>query len=212
MQADLVAVIPPRGAFTFPAPYNTTGIRLTSAEDCGGRDCVKAVGYSYWSNINNHAGQRHDADLPGDGPTLRRRRSLAVQREQADPRDPEPRPAASRPTAPIPGAAAKAGTSATPGPYSLYMNYGPTVHALRRPGADASRRSSTSRSPSAPTVTSGSCIPAPTTASIPARFVTRRHTRCSAASPIGEDQRSGTSRRASANSTSARSTRAGAGW
>lgn len=45
------------GPFTFPAPYNTDGVRLTSAADCvGGQDCLWPVGYSYWRNINNHAG------------------------------------------------------------------------------------------------------------------------------------------------------------
>src|SRR5262245_8445363 len=43
-----------RGAFRFPPPYNTQGIRLTNASDCGGQDCVDYVGYSYWRNINNH--------------------------------------------------------------------------------------------------------------------------------------------------------------
>jgi len=55
--ADLQAWLPARGAFTFPAPYNTSGARLTNANDCGGADCVDAVGYSYWRNMNNHAGQ-----------------------------------------------------------------------------------------------------------------------------------------------------------
>jgi Bacterial Ig domain len=45
-----------RGAFTFPAPYNTTGYRLTTPADCGGTDCVTPVGYSYWANMNNSAG------------------------------------------------------------------------------------------------------------------------------------------------------------
>jgi len=36
-----------RGAFRFPASYHTQGIRLTSASDCGGQDCVDYVGYSY---------------------------------------------------------------------------------------------------------------------------------------------------------------------
>ena len=50
-----------RGVFTFPAPYNTTGIRLTNDSDCaGGQDCLWYAGYSYWRNINNHAGS---ADL-----------------------------------------------------------------------------------------------------------------------------------------------------
>jgi len=44
------------GAFTFPAPYNTTGIRLTNDSDCSdGADCIWYAGYSYWRNINNHA-------------------------------------------------------------------------------------------------------------------------------------------------------------
>lgn len=49
--------VPQRGAFTFPAPYNTRGVRLTNGTDCGGKDCVNAIGYSYWRNINNHIGQ-----------------------------------------------------------------------------------------------------------------------------------------------------------
>src|SRR5437867_3495596 len=40
--------LPSRGSFAFPAPYNTTGIRLTNSSDCGGADCVDYVGYSYW--------------------------------------------------------------------------------------------------------------------------------------------------------------------
>ena len=63
MESDLSTVVrqpyypttlPARGEFTFPAPYNTKGIRLTSAADCaGGTDCVDYIGYSYWRNINN---------------------------------------------------------------------------------------------------------------------------------------------------------------
>jgi hypothetical protein len=46
-----------KGAFTFPAPYNTQGVRLTNASDCaGGSDCLWYVGYSYWRNMNNHVG------------------------------------------------------------------------------------------------------------------------------------------------------------
>lgn len=48
--------MPSRGAFTFPAPYNTQGIRITNASDCNGGDCVEHTGYSYWKNINNHVG------------------------------------------------------------------------------------------------------------------------------------------------------------
>src|SRR5689334_5865902 len=52
--AQIQGFLPARGAFTFPAPYNTRGVRLTNAGDCGGGDCVYSVGYSYWRNINNH--------------------------------------------------------------------------------------------------------------------------------------------------------------
>ena len=51
---QIEAFLPQRGRFTFPAPYNTTGIRLTNSSDCGGTDCVNPVGYSYWRNMNNH--------------------------------------------------------------------------------------------------------------------------------------------------------------
>jgi len=54
--AVLQALLPVRGPFTFPPPYNTAGVRITNATDCGGADCVDAVGYSYWRNINNHVG------------------------------------------------------------------------------------------------------------------------------------------------------------
>jgi hypothetical protein len=62
-----------RGRFTFPAPYNTEAVRLTDASDCGGGDCVQPVGYSYWSNINNHTGSDTMLiflGLKGQGPTL----------------------------------------------------------------------------------------------------------------------------------------------
>jgi hypothetical protein len=69
-----------KGRFTFPAPYNTTGVRLTNASDCvGGRDCVGYAGYSYWSNMNSHAGSADiyiflgtDRNNGGVGPILLR--------------------------------------------------------------------------------------------------------------------------------------------
>jgi hypothetical protein len=74
---DLQALLPDRGKFTFPAPYDTTGIRLTNAGDCGGTDCVDYVGYSYWANMNNHVGSDImyiflglDESDGGTGPTL----------------------------------------------------------------------------------------------------------------------------------------------
>ena len=69
--------LPARGPFTFPAPYNTIGVRLTNAGDCGGADCVNYVGYSYWRNTNNHVGSDTmlifltlDRARGGGGPTL----------------------------------------------------------------------------------------------------------------------------------------------
>lgn len=48
------------GAFVFPAPYHTGGVRLTRASDCAeGQDCLWYAGYSYWRNINNHVGSTH---------------------------------------------------------------------------------------------------------------------------------------------------------
>lgn len=66
-----------RGKFTFPAPYNTQGVRITIPSDCGGADCVNYVEYAYWKNINNH--QNSDTmyivlglnrSKGGSGPTL----------------------------------------------------------------------------------------------------------------------------------------------
>jgi hypothetical protein len=69
--------LPSRGPFTFPAPYSTTGVRLTNADDCGGADCVNYIGYSYWRNTNNHVGSDTmliflslDRQRGGKGPTL----------------------------------------------------------------------------------------------------------------------------------------------
>ena len=67
-----------RGAFTFPPPYNTKAVRLTNATDCAdGQDCLWYIGYSYWRNINNHAGSNEmlillgmDRNLGGAGPSV----------------------------------------------------------------------------------------------------------------------------------------------
>jgi hypothetical protein len=74
---EIQAFVPQRGRFTFPSPYETTGIRLTNASDCGGGDCVNYVGYAYWRNINNHSGSDTmliflglDRQRGGGGPTL----------------------------------------------------------------------------------------------------------------------------------------------
>jgi hypothetical protein len=58
-RADLERFVPERGAFAFPEPWSSRGVRLTTAADCGGSDCVSPAGYSYWRNINNHANDDH---------------------------------------------------------------------------------------------------------------------------------------------------------
>src|SRR5712692_4648572 len=71
--SQIQGFLPPRGTFAFPAPYNTEGIRLTNASDCGGRDCVVPIASSYGRNINNHRGRDTVLvflGLRGVGPTL----------------------------------------------------------------------------------------------------------------------------------------------
>ena len=70
-------VLPDRGAFQFPAPYGTVGIRITNAADTGGGDALWDVGYSYWANMNAHRGQAEvliflgvDRQRGGAGPSL----------------------------------------------------------------------------------------------------------------------------------------------
>jgi hypothetical protein len=79
VRPKVAVLLPARGPFTFPAPYETTGVRLTNAADCGGagKDCVNDVGYSYWRNSNNHVGANTmlivvtlDRARGGNGPTL----------------------------------------------------------------------------------------------------------------------------------------------
>jgi hypothetical protein len=77
VRARIIPRLPARGPFTFPQPYNTTGVRLTNADDCGGADCVNYIGYSYWRNTNNHVGSDTmliflslDRQRGGGGPTL----------------------------------------------------------------------------------------------------------------------------------------------
>ena len=76
-RAEIQAFLPSRGPFKFPSPYSTQGVRLTNASDCGNADCVQPVGYSYWSNINNHTGSDTmlifvglDRRKGGPGPSL----------------------------------------------------------------------------------------------------------------------------------------------
>jgi hypothetical protein len=77
-RAQIESFVPSgRGKFKFPPPYNTEGIRITVPSDCGGANCLFPVGYSYWSNINNHVGSDRmliflglDRKRGGTGPTL----------------------------------------------------------------------------------------------------------------------------------------------
>ena len=93
------AFLPSRGTFTFPSPYRTTGVRLSNASDCGGADCVLPVGYSYWSNINNHAGSDTMLIFLGLESPEGRRRADAFQLQQAHRPDGEPGAALPAPTA-----------------------------------------------------------------------------------------------------------------
>jgi len=74
---QIQSLLPARGAFVFPPPYNTQAVRITNGTDCGGSDCLESVGYSYWSNMNNSAGSDTmliflglSRSKEGPGPTL----------------------------------------------------------------------------------------------------------------------------------------------
>jgi hypothetical protein len=54
--AEIQALLPDRGRFTFPSPYNTVGVRLTNGQDCGGADCVSALAGNGWQVMNNSTG------------------------------------------------------------------------------------------------------------------------------------------------------------
>jgi len=76
-QAQIQSLLPDRGKFNFPAPYDTEAVRITNASDCAGSDCVNPVGYSYWRNSNNHVNSDTmfiflgmDRGRGGAGPTL----------------------------------------------------------------------------------------------------------------------------------------------
>ena len=88
-----------RGAFAFPAPYNTRGVRLTNAQDCGGADCLWPVGYSYWRNTNNHVGAADmliflgtRTDRGGPGPILLRYNKTTDQVQNLGPLFPSTSP------------------------------------------------------------------------------------------------------------------------
>jgi hypothetical protein len=69
--------LPARGPFQFPAPWGTTGIRITNADDTAGKDALLYTGYSYWSRVNAHQGERFlrvflcvDRNRGGAGPSI----------------------------------------------------------------------------------------------------------------------------------------------
>jgi hypothetical protein len=75
--AELQALLPDRGRFTFPSPYNTTGVRLTTGQDCGGSDCVSALAGNGWQVMNNSTGSNFlyvmvalDRSSGGAGPSI----------------------------------------------------------------------------------------------------------------------------------------------
>jgi hypothetical protein len=52
--AQMAALLPAtRGPFRFPLPYDTDAVRLTDERDGD----IQPAGYSYWNNVNNHAGR-----------------------------------------------------------------------------------------------------------------------------------------------------------
>ena len=55
LAASHVSLPSTRGSFTFPAPYNTHGVRVTVPSDCGGQDCLDMT-YNYWKNMSNSTG------------------------------------------------------------------------------------------------------------------------------------------------------------
>lgn len=124
--AEIQAFLPSRGAFTFPAPYGTRGFRLTNASDCAGADCVHPVGYSYWSNINNHAGSDTmliflglERRRGGGGPTL-----LSVNKHTGETRNLGPLFDASSPHS---WATGEGWYFSATRPTSLYLNDGPRM-------------------------------------------------------------------------------------
>lgn len=125
--AEAAAFLPSRGVFRFPAPYDTTGVRLTNASDCGGQDCVRPVGYSYWSNINNHSGRSTmliflalARERGGRGPTL-----FSVNKQTGETRNLGPLFAS---TSAWSWATGEGWYFSRSRPTTLYVNSGPRLH------------------------------------------------------------------------------------
>src|SRR6185312_9111409 len=120
--------LPQRGLFTFPAPYNTQGLRITNSGDCGGQDCVDMI-YSYWRNMSNSAGSNTlyifiglDRSRGGQGPTLFSYDKTTDALTEMGPLFAS--------AAPIAGTAQKAGTSATACPPRSISNPAPGCCAM----------------------------------------------------------------------------------
>jgi hypothetical protein len=124
--ADASAMLPARGMFTFPEPYHTTGFRLTTDADCGGGDCVRPVGYSYWNNINNHSASHTmlvflslDRHRGGSGPSL-----FSVDKRTGETRNLGPLfPASS----PLSWSSGDGWYFSRSRPYALYLHSGPRL-------------------------------------------------------------------------------------
>jgi hypothetical protein len=124
--STIQSFLPARGAFTFPAPYQTQGIRLTNASDCAGGNCVLPVGYSYWSNINNHAGSDImlvflglERRAGGGGPTL-----FSYNKRSGETRNLGP---LFSPDSPLSWATGEGWYFSATQPTKLYMNDGPRM-------------------------------------------------------------------------------------
>lgn len=124
--AEMQTFLPTRGAFTFPSPYSTQGVRLTNSSDCGGADCVLPVGYSYWSNINNHVGSDTmlmflglDRRKGGGGPTL-----FSYNKRTGDTRNLGP---LFSPDSPFSWSSGEGWYFSATRPTTLYMNDGPRM-------------------------------------------------------------------------------------
>ena len=83
--AQIRSFLPARGKFTFPAPYGTPGVRITSPSDCRGEDCVQPLAAGSGRTTNNHRGRDSMLvvlGLRGTGPTLFRydKRTDAVRK------------------------------------------------------------------------------------------------------------------------------------
>ena len=195
------------GRFTFPSPYNTTGVRLTNGGDCGGKDSCSSR-LLVLAEHEQSRRQQHDADLShagpargGQGPTLFRYNKTTDQVQVVGPL--------------FAAASAELGVGRR-----LVLERDEAEQALRQPGCrllpvrrrraqfetvfDAAPRSAATR-------TSGRCTRAATTACTRRRSSRAPTTRRSAASCTRRRARSSPGSPPRATTTSARSTRAAAG-